>query len=124
MNYITQIEAVDLCRQLRIEFSTDDIVEDNQIKSVHELCNAAIQHYIETSMSELTGTAYTVPALVQPAKPVEFQGYAGVSMWLGKHRITQVLTEAEIQHELEEGASLTRKVQYCLDSLAAAKERT
>jgi hypothetical protein len=71
MNYITQIEAVDLCRQLRIEFSTDDIVEDNQIESVHELCNAAIQHYIETSVSELTGTAYTVPALVQPAKPVE-----------------------------------------------------
>ena len=63
--------------------------------------------------------------IAQPAKPVEFQGYAGVSMWLGKHRITQLLTETEIQHEFEGGASLTRKAQYCLDGLAAAaKERT
>ncbi len=47
MSHITQEQAVDLCRQVGIEFDNDDIRADAQMSSAEQLCNAAIQWHID-----------------------------------------------------------------------------
>jgi hypothetical protein len=133
MNYITQETAqlIEACKALSDYVHAEQCSTDGRVT----YSTSTINHHVfqiraalaQPEQAECGNTPYDEGpfTITQPAKPVEFQGYAGVSMWLGKHRITQLLTEAEIQHEWEEGASLTRKAQYCLESLAAAaKERT
>ena len=59
--------------------------------------------------------------LAQPEpEPV---AYAGVTVWIGEHRITQRLTKIQIETEIVPGISITETAQQCLDMLADAKEK-
>ena len=59
--------------------------------------------------------------LAQPEpEPV---AYAGVTVWIGEHRITQRLTKIQIETEIVPGTSITETAQQCLDMLADAKEK-
>ena len=49
--------------------------------------------------------------------------YAGVTVWIGEHRITQRLTKIQIETEIVPGISITETAQQCLDMLADAKEK-
>ena len=59
--------------------------------------------------------------LAQPEP--EFVAYAGVTVWIGEHRITQRLTKIQIETEIVPGMSITETAQQCLDMLADAKEK-
>ena len=50
-------------------------------------------------------------------------GYAGVTIWIGNERITQIVTEPQIKYEREAGFLITAAAQYCLDALAKLKEK-
>ena len=57
------------------------------------------------------------PAPAQPLTP----GFAGVTLWLGDARVTQIVTEAQIRYERETGQALTEAAQKCLDIYAGAR---
>lgn len=54
----------------------------------------------------------------------EPNSYAGVSIWIGEHRITHRLTKIQIEYEIDPGMSITAAAQKCLDLIAEAKEKS
>ena len=56
----------------------------------------------------------------QVQMPAEFDFYAGVTMWVGDKKITNVLSKAQIVYEFEKGAALTNSARICIDVLLAA----
>lgn len=48
-------------------------------------------------------------------------GYAGVTLWLGDARVTQIVTEAQIKHEREPGTAITWAANKCLAMYADAR---
>ena len=55
-----------------------------------------------------------------PAQEPLTPGFAGVTLWLGDARVTQIVTETQIKHEREPGSALTHAAQKCLDLYAGA----
>lgn len=63
---------------------------------------------------------YTRP---QPAAPAIQTGYAGVTIFIGDHKVTQHVTEVAIKHEREVGNAITQAAQNCLAMIAAAPKK-
>ena len=61
---------------------------------------------------------YTTPPA--PAQEPLTPGFAGVTLWLGDARVTQIVTETQIKYEREPGSALTHAAQKCLDLYAGA----
>ena len=69
MTHITQDQAMAIVKSTVTKAEYDDLT----IQSMLCICNAAIAHYIEQSVSELTGTDYKMPAAQEPVAYFDFQ---------------------------------------------------
>lgn len=74
-------------------------------------------NYAAEELRQALSDSVEQPAPAQPLTP----GFAGVTLWLGDARVTQIVTEAQITYERETGRALTEAAQKCLDIYASAR---
>jgi hypothetical protein len=67
-------------------------------------------------------TRYEFAKMVAAKERAEMRkGYAGVTLWVGDASVTQIVSEALIEHEIKRGLSLEYAAKKCLEMYREAR---